>query len=778
MRNTLCAASIALATALDARAQILVEEDFAFTGALTDNGWIAHGGAGVGPPTSNGDFVTLGQQFGADEDVHRSFSAFTSYETSFASFALRVPSGETVEPGPDGSVFLHLRNGGEEYRMRVGLLSPAHGGDFGIGVNADAGSIGSGAVWPTDLSFDAWYTIVGTFDPVTGESQLWVDPVDESSPRVSHVGASTNTLIDSIALRQDDDNETPQQIDDVVVGKSFCDVMPLAFDPDFGTGLSIGPGGDDAMTTVSLGFAFPFPDGTSTNAVDVDSNGRIVPQGADTSDFSESVAELLGQTTSIAPYWDDLTPIGLGVGDISFRTTVSVAVITWHDVVRFGGADEFSFQCRLYPDGRVVFCYDDRVPLENDAIVGVSEGNGTADPGATDLRVVDDTLGVSTVYRRFLPGQFNLADGCVALTPASPGWFVADCYAPQPIPGFAVQIAKPVDVTLRFSPDGQGGYEVSKVPASWVDDAGMSPADLGTGLGDDALTAVQALGHAFSGPGGGSWTGVRIDNNGVVHDGFGVEVSGDDTPSVPELILDDAKIAVFWCDLSSQLASLRFATSATMSVITWENVPQAGEANAFTFQAVLFDDDSFHLNYRDTSQWRTDAGAVSDDVIIGCSQGGVTTGPGESDFASYPLLSAGEPTIYEHWDASAYLAGDLVELPSIQPRIVAVGTPTIGDAINVAVQGFTASGALPTFLIGFETIDVPIDAVGVPGGTLVPRHEVLVPMTLVQGGDAFSLPLPLIPSLADLLDAYFQGVYFAPENAFGLALTDAVHVYF
>ena len=76
---------------------------------------------------------------------------------------------------------------------------------------------------------------------------------------------------------------------------------------------------------------------------------------------------------------------------------------------------------------------------------------------------------------------------------------------------------------------------------------------------------------------------------------------------------------------------------------------------------------------------------------------------------------------------------------------------------------------LPTYLMYF---------LGVSGGTLVPANDALVVLSPVAGGDSFSLPLPLVPGLVGLLDSYFQGAYFAPENAFGLALTDGLNVYF
>ncbi len=771
MRTTLLFTSALVGLTSLAQAQILASDDFDFTGAATDNGWSAHSGGGNRVIMSNGMFATLDQQGGSGEDINLPFSLVQGdTETTYASFAFRIPSGNPLgvdNPDANGLYFAHLKDSGFSFRARTGIVQPTGGGDFGLAIHGSSSGLGGGTTWGSDLSFDTWYTVVISWDASTGEGKLWVDPANETSTSVSHIGTSTGNEIEQFALRQSNDWTGLIDIDTVRAGKNFCDVLPAGWDTDFGA--SLGVPGDDTTTDVTLGFMFPFPDGTSTDMISIDSNGRFFPMGADTSDFGETVGEFLGQTTLVAPYWDDLTPAGLGTGDMYFRTDANEALITWDNVVRFNGSTEFSFQCKIYPDGRTVFSYDDRVPASNDALVGVSEGNGVADPGGVDLRLT--TSSGLTVYEQFFAGDFDLTDGSVQFVPDGVGFCVSNTLPPQPIDGTATKLAKPCDVSLNFAPDGSGGYNVTKIPAMWVDDSSLSPVELATGLGDDALTAVQTLGHSFPGPGA-TWTSIKIDNNGVIHDGAGTETTGDFNPSVGDLTSDDSKIAAFWTDLSSQNGSLRFATTATFSTVTWENVPQFAETNAHSFQAVLNDDGSFQLNYRDTSEWRTGSGFTSDDVLIGCSQGGGATAPAESNYSQYAIATAGDATVYEFWDATNN------ENPDVQPRLLSTATPQLGGSIELALDGLSAVGTATTLLIGFTNPNVPVDAIGGCGCTLSAANDAPIALAPVDGAATFSLPLPNNPGFVGLLNIYFQGAYFAAENDLGIVLTEGQQISF
>ena len=137
--------------------------------------------------------------------------------------------------------------------------------------------------------------------------------------------------------------------------------------------------GDDSSQEVTLPFTFPFQ-GSNWNSVWVNSNGNLTFGSGDT-DFSESVSELLSDQPRIAPLWDDLSPNQGGLVIVEQDAT------SW--TVSFIGVPEFfattgnTFSVTLNASGAVNVTYGSVASV--DSIVGVTEGGGAADPGATDL---------------------------------------------------------------------------------------------------------------------------------------------------------------------------------------------------------------------------------------------------------------------------------------------------------------------------------------------------------------------------------------------------------
>ena len=138
--------------------------------------------------------------------------------------------------------------------------------------------------------------------------------------------------------------------------------------------------GDDTSTEVPLGRPFRFQ-GQSFSSVFVNSNGNLT-FGAGDPDFSESVGELLAGPPRIAPLWDDLDARpgqGLVIAEKGpFDTTVHFV-----SVPQFFDLSGNYFSVRLGPFGKVDVEYGPTA--RGDALVGVSEGGGAADPGETDL---------------------------------------------------------------------------------------------------------------------------------------------------------------------------------------------------------------------------------------------------------------------------------------------------------------------------------------------------------------------------------------------------------
>ena len=224
MKSLILTGAAALTLSGLTQAQVLASDDFSYTGALTANGWFAHSGAGNKQVMSDGSVATLEQSGGSGEDVSLIFTAQGAADVTYASFDFLVQSGNPVNPDASGLYFAHLKDAGFAFRARTGVLSPTGTGDFVLAINAENSDLGSGASWPTELSFDTTYTAVISWDAGTGESRLWLDPVDMLSASISHTGTFVGDLMEAFAFRQSNDYTGFIDVDNVVVGKTFDDV--------------------------------------------------------------------------------------------------------------------------------------------------------------------------------------------------------------------------------------------------------------------------------------------------------------------------------------------------------------------------------------------------------------------------------------------------------------------------------------------------------------------------------------------------------------------------
>ena len=119
-----------------------------------------------------------------------------------------------------------MKNNSTLFRARTGVVQPTGGGDYGLAINADNADLGAGVSWASDLAFDTWYRVVISWNAGTGESQLWLNPILETDPSISHTGTFTGDLIEGFALRQSNDYTGFIRIDNVAVGTTFGDVVP------------------------------------------------------------------------------------------------------------------------------------------------------------------------------------------------------------------------------------------------------------------------------------------------------------------------------------------------------------------------------------------------------------------------------------------------------------------------------------------------------------------------------------------------------------------------
>ena len=153
--------------------------------------------------------------------------------------------------------------------------------------------------------------------------------------------------------------------------------------------------GDDDFEEVPLGFSFPF-NGQMWDSVFVNSNGNL-SFGSGSTDFTESVSDLLNGPPRIAPLFDDLSPNQGGL--VFYKPGSGSFSLTFDNVPEFFASTGNTFTVTLDATGNVQVTYGEI--NATDGIAGVSEGGGAPDPGPTDVSAASSLSAVGTTYEQF-----------------------------------------------------------------------------------------------------------------------------------------------------------------------------------------------------------------------------------------------------------------------------------------------------------------------------------------------------------------------------------------
>ena len=153
--------------------------------------------------------------------------------------------------------------------------------------------------------------------------------------------------------------------------------------------------GDDGSVELPLGFTFPFQ-GQNWTSVFVNGNGNLT-FGAPNADFSESVAELLSGPPRIAPLWDDLN--SSAAGQVTAEWAAGQLTISFVNVPEFVATGANTFSVTLHGTGQVTVSYGAVSAL--DAVVGVTQGTGAANPGESNLSGAAVWPALGTTYEEF-----------------------------------------------------------------------------------------------------------------------------------------------------------------------------------------------------------------------------------------------------------------------------------------------------------------------------------------------------------------------------------------
>jgi hypothetical protein len=218
LSTALCATLFASA----ASASVLLIENFNYpAGGLVANSggnWTNHSGAGT-DITILPSFDVVGDMNSAPDD-NRTFLAQSATAKTYACLRVMIQ-----DPGgaPRNNYFFHFKDTGT-FNFAARLFVAPQGSTFSFGI----GSTGAmTAQWPTALLYDRYYYVTVSYDASTGVSELWVNPANELSPKVTATAGTTGFLLSAVALRESNSSGTgvlwKYQVDAIGVGTTFDD---------------------------------------------------------------------------------------------------------------------------------------------------------------------------------------------------------------------------------------------------------------------------------------------------------------------------------------------------------------------------------------------------------------------------------------------------------------------------------------------------------------------------------------------------------------------------
>jgi hypothetical protein len=558
-------------------------------------------------------------------------------------------------------------------------------------------------------------------------------------------------------------------------------------------GSSVG-GGDDSNVAITLPFTITFPDGTVTDMINVDTNGRITPASFGVGpDFGESVFDLLSFPQFCA-YWDDQND-SVGADDqIYLDTSVpGVATITHLDTEEWPSSPPFTYQIQFSNTGTITFVWDARTAdpgIDGDCIVGVSDGGGV-DPGEVDFSgVFSGTIsGGTTIYEQFGLGEFDLADGVLAetglvFTPTMTGYDVTGIVPPPPLPSAdvvegrqACENAPAAGSTDFVLTPTSPGYVLSTGGAF---DAGYAAGTEFPTPGDDAKVTLPMLPFLFTLPGGTATDMLEATSNGRILQG-GTTEGADFSPTSAEFLNDAvAQIAVLWTDLNlssfSGAGSIWYNDNTTNVSVTWENCVEFGvPGSSNTFQCILRNDSSIEIHLQDVAL--TNAGFSGSEAIIGVSPGNMATGS-STDFSTLPF-SATDVLFEEFATVADYDFDDRSQDVALTADIFAATFPVLGTNFDVDTADSTGTATAVVYFFGLPAtpgIDLGILDPGLAGCEVyadiaTPGFVVAAP-TGVPGTPTTVIAIPNDPALAGVTGLVVSGLVINPGTLPALFPTD------
>jgi hypothetical protein len=414
--------------------------------------------------------------------------------------------------------------------------------------------------------------------------------------------------------------------------------------------------------------------------------------------------------------------------------------------------------------------------VTGDAATTVAYTNGTAAPlviggviaSNADLQILGGigvaypfgaAFGLPTIGRLF-NGRINycpVGAGTVFATNTSLG---TGCYLkpasfyefwPAPPTGFDLS-----NTSFTLNP-ASGGYVVT-TGGSFIP-VGTTSTPVTIAVGDDVETTVTlaAMG-AFPTPTGPA-ASLVVCSNGFVSTALGNGVPW--TPDVAGFLNAPQTAWRVWRDYANNLGGfVKFEESATVSVVTYENVRQylgTGPADDSTFQLQFYPSGAVTFAFGTMSTTNTSAAGY----LVGYSPGGNNVDPGNTDISV--ALSSG---------AIITAATDLLPL-----SMTAVNRPITGTNWNRTVGNIPAGSPFGMTIYGIADPNIPdLGFIGMPGCPLRSTLDLIDGPFLIGGPTAnVSFPIPNNPAILNF-HLFTQGVVFTipPLNAFGAITSNGI----
>lgn len=540
----------------------------------------------------------------------------------------------------------------------------------------------------------------------------------------------------------------------VVASLASALLAPLAsaqslFERDLGTNLGLG---DDATVQgISLAFPFPFA-GSNHSSISVNANGYVllgsvsVPGG----DPIPSIGALTSGPPRIAPLWADYDPSSPGSGGVWFHSFPNRAVISWAGVHEKGAFNPVDFQLTLHANGHIEVAYGKNwtpSSVKLDRLIGASSGNGApyvaVDFDAHPFLTGSDLFAQAFLTDVALPYEAMRFDW----SPAFPGFAISHVPTetnslPPPAKfetfgtgcvyrGVSIyQVCDgsddPSAMELTFTPNGQGGYVVTK---SYLRPAQPTQAQA-LPAGDETrhLAVLPFAWPHASGP----VDRVMIGANGFVTLGGEDPGPGGHPLDVTQLLSGPPRIAGFWTNLDPSLTgAVSTAHDPNFGTFTvrWDAVPEWPGAGSNTFAITLVQDGSFRIRLENVAI-RT--GLCK--AIVGYSDGRGTHDPLPTHFNAMTTPI----------DLGARIDRlELVAWAGTQPRI---GTTFVLKARKIR-------GVLCYLVIGAETPSIDLGPSGAPGCSQFVRLPAPIAMMNATFGTPatdFFVPIPNSIDLAGI----------------------------